>query len=108
MEENGDGNYIIKAQIYDSQSGISQAKWTNGVQEAEYFTENGNEYNGNNYQFTGTADEIYTIYAKDNVGLYLIHLYVYKRQEQKSGKDYHYYKRLIIGALITGFMSAVI
>ena len=28
--------------------------------------------------------------------------------EQTSGKDYHYYKRLIIGALITGFMSAVI
>lgn len=28
--------------------------------------------------------------------------------EQTPGKDYHYYKRLIIGALITGFMSAVI
>ena len=28
--------------------------------------------------------------------------------EQTPGKDYHYYKRLILGALITGFMSAVI
>ena len=28
--------------------------------------------------------------------------------EQTSGKDYQYYKRLILGALITGFMSAVI
>ena len=68
LEENGEGNYIINAQIYDSQSGISQAKWANGAQEAEYFTENGNGFNGNNYQFTGIADEIYTIYAKDNVG----------------------------------------
>ena len=28
--------------------------------------------------------------------------------EQTPRKDYHYYKRLIIGALITGFMGAVI
>ena len=61
------GNVTIYVSVSESQSGLSSVKWAKGNRAASYFNTSGTSI-ASGSSFSATANDTYTVYAKDNAG----------------------------------------